>query len=57
MDVSRIKKRMIEELRATKEIISDTSISDGLITLFAKAEIQYLARTGKNVTERQKNIY
>lgn len=54
MDVSRIKKRMIEELRATKEIISDTSISDGLITLFAKAEIQYLARTGKNVTERQK---
>ena len=31
MDVSRIKKRMIEELRATKEIISDTSISDCLL--------------------------
>lgn len=57
MDVSRIKKRMIEELRATKEIISDTSISDGLITLFAKAEIQYLARTGKMLQKDKKNIY
>ncbi len=54
MNLFRVKKRIREELRATKEIASNTSISEGLITLIAKVEIQYLARTGKNVPEKMK---